>query len=324
MTGSGVDKDYKKAMEFFISGAEAGDKYSNRNIAILYEDGFGVPKNPSKAFEFGKKAGNTLLLGRYYECGIGTEIDTKKAFTIYTDTRNQLISLMQRSRGLLADRLYRVSDRLIRCHELGIGTKVDPLRAVTVALDTAELIKPWTIRNYEIIGPKYRWRKMIKYYISAAESYEMGKGVDINYANAHALYTKAAKYFSAFATKKLLTFRKTPVFTFVGANKPVGPVGLVTVELEEKHSETKETVELEEKHSETKETVELEEKHSETKETVELEEKHSETETYNQTIFFTPDPEPEPIVNDPPKQKGFSKAVAIGMIALGAIIGAGV
>ena len=54
--GNGVESDYALAMEWYVRGAEAGDAGSIRNIGYLYENGFGVEQDYAIAMEWYLKA----------------------------------------------------------------------------------------------------------------------------------------------------------------------------------------------------------------------------------------------------------------------------
>ena len=54
--GNGVESDYALAMEWYVRGAEAGDAGSIRNIGYLYENGFGVEQDYAVAMEWYLKA----------------------------------------------------------------------------------------------------------------------------------------------------------------------------------------------------------------------------------------------------------------------------
>ncbi len=48
--GKGVARDYEKAMTWWLRAFEKGHGMAYNNIAVLYRDGLGVPKNPQIAW----------------------------------------------------------------------------------------------------------------------------------------------------------------------------------------------------------------------------------------------------------------------------------
>ncbi len=54
--GYGVPKDDQKAVEWYRKAAEQGNAYSQNNLGKMYRDGYGVPKDDQKAVEWYRKA----------------------------------------------------------------------------------------------------------------------------------------------------------------------------------------------------------------------------------------------------------------------------
>jgi uncharacterized protein len=49
--GYGVEKDYKKAVEWYIKSAEQGNPSAQNNLGFMYYNGYGVEKDYKKAVE---------------------------------------------------------------------------------------------------------------------------------------------------------------------------------------------------------------------------------------------------------------------------------
>lgn len=88
--GIGVDKDIIKALPFYMSAAEQGNKIAINQIGWYYQYGVSFEKDETKALYYYEKAsdlGNTLAsanAGYCYHNGIGTTIDYLKAVEYYT------------------------------------------------------------------------------------------------------------------------------------------------------------------------------------------------------------------------------------------------
>ncbi|WP_176502588.1 tetratricopeptide repeat protein [Cobetia sp. 5-11-6-3] len=87
-----LTKDSEKAFAWFVRAAKNNDKLSAVNVAYMLYNGVGVKKSDKKAFEWLLKAtkmpagSNTsvyMAIGRYYEKGIGTNIDLVQAYKYY-------------------------------------------------------------------------------------------------------------------------------------------------------------------------------------------------------------------------------------------------
>ncbi len=90
MTGDGVKRDPKRAIELYTKAAERGLALSQSNLAFVYWEGEHVSRDAKKAVEWAEKAadgGNGLamwLLGSAYSEGDGVAKDTTKAIAWYT------------------------------------------------------------------------------------------------------------------------------------------------------------------------------------------------------------------------------------------------
>ncbi|WP_110644147.1 tetratricopeptide repeat protein [Salinicola sp. CPA57] len=87
-----AEADYKKALFWYECAAEQGDKTSALAIAEIYYLGRGVDKNNKKAFEwllrsskleYGSPTASFASLAKFYEEGIGTDIDLVQAYKYY-------------------------------------------------------------------------------------------------------------------------------------------------------------------------------------------------------------------------------------------------
>ncbi len=88
-TGKGIEKDYKKALEYFHEADQYGHPKAGRYIGLCYENGYGVSQDYKKAVEWYQKAvqkgdiTSTCYLGHMYEAGLGVTRDYKKALQLY-------------------------------------------------------------------------------------------------------------------------------------------------------------------------------------------------------------------------------------------------
>ncbi|PKK73448.1 kinase-like protein [Rhizophagus irregularis] len=87
-TGIGIVKDLKWAAYWYQKAADSGNILATYNLGLLYLNGDGVNEDHGKAFELFKRSaeeylGGIVMLGRCYECGIGTKIDKCRAFELY-------------------------------------------------------------------------------------------------------------------------------------------------------------------------------------------------------------------------------------------------
>lgn len=87
--GDGVEQDYAKAMEYYLSAAEAGNGEGMRRVGRLYQYGNGVESDYALAMEWyvrGAEAGDTgsiRNIGYFYENGFGVEQDYAVAMEWY-------------------------------------------------------------------------------------------------------------------------------------------------------------------------------------------------------------------------------------------------
>lgn len=94
----GVQKNYKKALEYYVEGSNRSDITSSYYIGLLYEKGLGVKQDYKEALKWYLVAAPTpqiaaqnihpridvlLRLGYFYEKGLGVKKDLKKALEWY-------------------------------------------------------------------------------------------------------------------------------------------------------------------------------------------------------------------------------------------------
>lgn len=81
-------QDYRKALPIFYQASAQGFFKADRYIGLAYLNGYGVEKNPEKAFAAFNKAAEKDITGQYwlgycYENGIGTAKNLNKAIEWY-------------------------------------------------------------------------------------------------------------------------------------------------------------------------------------------------------------------------------------------------
>ena len=85
----GADRDYKRAVEYLLQAAEAGDAGAMAHLGHMYANGLAVPQDFQKAREWFWRAGERghpsgyFGLGFTHLTGQGAEIDFKQAFTYF-------------------------------------------------------------------------------------------------------------------------------------------------------------------------------------------------------------------------------------------------
>ena len=197
----GVEKDMKKAFEFFKSAAELGNPMAQYNLASYYENGEGVIKDMKKAFEWYSKAAdqgdaeaqhNVALC---YENGDGVEQDLNKAFEFYSKAAEQ---------GDVAAQVS-VAD----IYMSGNGIEKDATKAADWYIKAAEQGDAIAQSNLAMLyengdGVEKDMKKAFQWYSKAADQgipvaqynlasfYENGDGVEKNLEKAFELYSNAA------------------------------------------------------------------------------------------------------------------------------------
>jgi TPR repeat protein len=96
--GTGVPRDYDKAMELFMQSAQSGNVAAENNIGKMYEQGLGRQKNAKRAASWYRKSATKGFavaqynLGRLYETGDGVNKSLSEARKWYRLAANQGLS----------------------------------------------------------------------------------------------------------------------------------------------------------------------------------------------------------------------------------------
>ena len=88
MEGIEVPLDYEKAFQYLSSAANRGASRAVLNLARMYAEGLGIPKNISEAIRLYESLANleflaAIALGRIYSRGLGVEADSARASQWY-------------------------------------------------------------------------------------------------------------------------------------------------------------------------------------------------------------------------------------------------
>ncbi|RIA84595.1 hypothetical protein C1645_832053 [Glomus cerebriforme] len=116
-----INKNEKKAFEWYMKSAIGGCAEGQNSLGFCYECGTGTDKNEKKAFEWYMKsaiggcAEGQNRLGFCYECGTGTDKDETKAFEWYMKSAIAGSAKGQKNLGF--------------CYEYGVGTDKDETKA---------------------------------------------------------------------------------------------------------------------------------------------------------------------------------------------------
>lgn len=114
-------QDYTKAKYWLLKASEQGDKLSAIKLANLYLHGRGVSKSEHAAFNWLKKSaelqyGNNTLgfdsLGKFYEKGIGTDVDLVQAYKYYDLVSPSKNVEKAKVKEKMSDQQYREAQRL--------------------------------------------------------------------------------------------------------------------------------------------------------------------------------------------------------------------
>ena len=87
--GYGVNKDYKKAVEWYQKSADQGYKLAQNDLGHMYDQGYGIDKDYKRAIEWYQKSADQgcedaqYSLGNMYYYGYGVDKDYKKAIEWY-------------------------------------------------------------------------------------------------------------------------------------------------------------------------------------------------------------------------------------------------
>ena len=132
--GFGVEVNLKKAIYYYKKAIAMKYYPAYWKLSNAYLLGRGVKKNEKKAFELAKKgaelekednAGCLTMLAYYYESGIGTEIDLKKAFQCYKEAAKSGEGQTLLNLGL--------------CYLYGKGTKTNGKKGIKYVMDAVTL-----------------------------------------------------------------------------------------------------------------------------------------------------------------------------------------
>jgi hypothetical protein len=87
--GFGIDKNYKKAFEWYMKASQQNDIRGHDHVGYCYYYGYGVEKNWDEAFKFFQLSANDGLnitlnsLASCYQYGYGTQKNNIMAFNLY-------------------------------------------------------------------------------------------------------------------------------------------------------------------------------------------------------------------------------------------------
>jgi len=200
--GEGVEKDLKKAVEWFTSAAEQGDVDAQARLGFCYDKGEGVEKDLKKAAEWYKRAaeqGHAVAqnnLGVCYDQGKGVERDLKKAAEWYKRAGEQGHAVAQNNLGV--------------CYDQGEGVERDPKKAAewfTRATEQGDVDAQNNLGDcyYNGKGVERDPKKAAEWFTRAAEQghaaaqarlgvcYDQGKGVERDPKKAAEWYKRAAE-----------------------------------------------------------------------------------------------------------------------------------
>ena len=116
--------DFATAVKIWTPLAEKGSREAQFNLAVMYDDGMGVPEDNAKAAKWYRKAAENgfpqaqLLLGIMYVEGEGVSEDTEEAL-------NWLLKAAKHKDGIGADAQARIG----RIYERGLGVEKDDVTA---------------------------------------------------------------------------------------------------------------------------------------------------------------------------------------------------
>lgn len=127
--GLGVEKDQKKAFQYFFSSADQGNGYAQYSLANMYKNGLGVEQNYEEALMFYELSDRTLKnrslpfctyeMAILYKKGLGTEKNEKKADELYEKALHQFSGMYER------DPDDKLSYKLGLMYMEGLGTEKD-------------------------------------------------------------------------------------------------------------------------------------------------------------------------------------------------------
>lgn len=193
--------DYKNALRYLMSAANAGNSNAQNDIGNMYSNGDGVVKSYAKAYEWYMKAANQghcyaqNHLGDLFYYGNGIRQDYMKAFEWYSKAAERGYDVAQYNLGILYDN--------------GYGVRQDYMKAFewySKAVENGNIDAQFRLGHlYENgNGVKQDYMKAYEWYMKAAENncdiaqarigylYDNGYGVKQDYVKAFEWYSKAA------------------------------------------------------------------------------------------------------------------------------------
>lgn len=116
--------DFATAVKIWTPLAEKGSREAQFNLAVMYDDGMGIPEDNAEAAKWYRKAAENgfpqaqLILGIMYVEGEGVPEDTEESL-------NWLLKAAKHKNGIGADAQVRIG----RIYERGIGVEKDDVTA---------------------------------------------------------------------------------------------------------------------------------------------------------------------------------------------------
>lgn len=116
--------DFATAVKIWTPLAEKGSREAQFNLAVMYDDGMGIPEDNAEAAKWYRKAAENgfpqaqLILGIMYVEGEGVPEDTEESL-------NWLLKAAKHKNGIGADAQARIG----RIYERGIGVEKDDVTA---------------------------------------------------------------------------------------------------------------------------------------------------------------------------------------------------
>ena len=176
-TGTGAERNYEKAREYFEMAASKGSVEAQRYLKLLYHTRrFGETNETQKDVEVCKKTAQKgdpigqFLLAEFYYKGIGVKEDVARAIELYKKSA--------------AQGYYRAQSKLGYCYEFGIGVEKDIQKAIELYKKSAAQGSPaseYRLANcyYEGKGVKRDYEKAVKLYKSSAEKGNVYSGIKL-------------------------------------------------------------------------------------------------------------------------------------------------
>ena len=196
------EQDSKKAEKWFLKAAMKGDSYSSLNLARLYAQGLGVPKNLKKAREWALRAlkQNPNNTSPNYYLGL-IELDEKQYEKAAKSFQNCTGEKKDDSQWKTHE-CYHADYQLSKLYEQGIGVKKDLNKAAELynnARQSSGLAPITPSENIETIAMKRLWFNAV-YKKNPAAQYELGRryrngsgGLEKDEVRATEWYSRAAE-----------------------------------------------------------------------------------------------------------------------------------